>query len=76
LNALIAANDHKVLKAAATQQARGKHHQSSRLHFLDFFDDLLAPGASPTLKSDLELDGTHLSSEYVKILSSSLVSIK
>ncbi|GAX80742.1 hypothetical protein CEUSTIGMA_g8177.t1 [Chlamydomonas eustigma] len=66
----------KVLKAATTPQARGQSHPSSRLHFLDFFDDLLVPGEVPALKSDLEFDGTHLSPEYIKILSSSLSAIK
>lgn len=55
----------QVEAAAASPAARG------RLHFLDFFSQLLTPdGAS--LSPELSFDGTHMAPTYVKYLDAAL----
>ena len=67
------------LQATASSAAAG-----GRLHFLNFFDQLLTSGtevaeerggacsSAQRLLSDLEFDGTHLSPRYVRYLDASL----
>jgi hypothetical protein len=60
----------QVTAAAATPAAQG------RLHYLDFFSDLLLPGDQPALAPDLEFDGTHLAPAYVRYMAKQLAMIK
>ena len=62
----------KVLATAGTPAARG------RLHYLDFFDQLLLPGVSgaqPSLQPHLQFDGTHMHPAYVEYLAAALAEV-
>eukprot|EP00955_Chlamydomonas_euryale_P052893 355305-Chlamydomonas_euryale.AAC.1 len=59
----------QVRAAAARPAAKG------RLHFLDFFDQLLTQEEPPKLRPELELDGTHMAPAYVEHLAAALASI-
>ncbi len=48
---------------------------SGRLHYLDFFTDLLSPDGS-ALAPELAFDGTHLAPSYVQHLARELAKIQ
>jgi hypothetical protein len=65
VRAFVAACRRRVQAAAALPQAAG------RLHWLEFWDQLLPPDGG-ALVQELQLDGTHMSPVYLKHLQASL----
>lgn len=47
---------------------------AGRVHYLDFFDRLLAPGGN-ALAPELQFDGTHMAPAYVRFLDEELQKI-
>eukprot|EP00195_Chlamydomonas_chlamydogama_P001411 CAMPEP_0202918646 /NCGR_PEP_ID=MMETSP1392-20130828/73955_1 /ASSEMBLY_ACC=CAM_ASM_000868 /TAXON_ID=225041 /ORGANISM="Chlamydomonas chlamydogama, Strain SAG 11-48b" /LENGTH=94 /DNA_ID=CAMNT_0049611769 /DNA_START=44 /DNA_END=328 /DNA_ORIENTATION=+ len=60
----------KVQAASSSPPLRG------RLHYLDFFERLLAPGDPTKLNPELAFDGTHMAPAYVKFLAESLAKVQ